>query len=285
MASSRREPTSLAQDGEIPDDSGHFTMRAVGFTLVLLALACGTKRGEVISLGPSHDASPAVDGSVGCDGADAQTAPEAATSGGAPDSDGADTATAPEAATSGGAPDSAGADAGTAPEAGTSGGAPDSAGADAGTAPEAAIEAAIAPETAADGKVCTTLANTAPAVPMTTGDDTVATGVGGSVLAGTYYLTAVLRTPSSILPQMTFRQTLRISDNTIESVSQDNDQPANNEVTTFTTDGSSIVFTGICSTRADSGGSLQYDSYTADASHLILYGVTIGITVTFTRQG
>jgi hypothetical protein len=132
---------------------------------------------------------------------------------------------------------------------------------------------------------CTTLVNSAPAIVVTTGDAAVSTGTGGTVAAGTYYLTAVVRTPSSIMPQMRLRQTLRISGNTIESVSQDNDLPANNDVTTFTTNGSSIVFTGICSTKADSGGSLEYDSYTADGTHLVLYAVTLGITVTFTRQG
>jgi hypothetical protein len=93
-----------------------------------------------------------------------------------------------------------------------------------------------------------------------------------------------VRTPSSILPQMTFHQTLRISGNTIESVAEDNDQPAKTGVITFTTSGSSIVFTSVCSTETGSGGDLQYDSYTADDSHLVLYGVTIGITVTYTRH-
>jgi len=148
-----------------------------------------------------------------------------------------------------------------------------------------AIETAIAPEAATDGEDCTTLPNTAPLVPVTTGDDRVATGVGGTVAAGTYYLTSVVRTPSSILPQMTFHQTLRISGNTIESVAQDNDKPAYTVVSTITTSGASIAFSLVCSTQNGSGGDLQYDSYTADDSHLILYGVTIGITVTFTRQG
>ena len=132
---------------------------------------------------------------------------------------------------------------------------------------------------------CTTLANTAPAIEVTTGGATVPTGTGGTVAAGIYYLTSVVRTPSSILPQMRFHQTLRISGNTIETVAQDNDQPAYTGVSTFTTSGSSIVFTSVCSTKTDSGGDLQYDSYTADASHFILYGVTIGITVAYTRQG
>jgi hypothetical protein len=221
-------------------------MRAISITLVLIALACGTKRAEVISLGPSHDASPAADGS--------------GDSGGLAEEVG-----------SGGSADSAGA--------------PGTGGADFGSAPEAAIETAIAPEAATDGEDCTTLPNTAPLVPVTTGDDRVATGVGGTVAAGTYYLTSVVRTPSSILPQMTFHQTLRISGNTIESVAQDNDKPAYTVVSTFTTSGASIAFSLVCSTQNGSGGDLQYDSYTADDSHLILYGVTIGITVTFTRQG
>jgi hypothetical protein len=144
--------------------------------------------------------------------------------------------------------------------------------------------ASTTPDSGTPGS-CTTLVNSAPAIVVTTGGATVPTGTGGTVAAGTYYLTSVVRTPTSILPEMTFHQTLRISGHTIETVAQDGDQPAYNGVTTFTTSGSSIVFTGVCSTKADSGGDLQFDSYTADATHLILYGVTIGITVTYTRQG
>jgi hypothetical protein len=132
---------------------------------------------------------------------------------------------------------------------------------------------------------CTTLANSAPAIVVTTGGATVPTGTGGTVAAGTYYLTSVVRTPTSILPQMTFRQTLRITGNTVEMAADDSYKPAFTKTSTFTTSGSSIVFTRLCSTEADSLTELQYESYTADDAHLILYGVTLGITVTYTRQG
>lgn len=132
--------------------------------------------------------------------------------------------------------------------------------------------------------MCTSLANSAPAITPTTGDASVPTGTGGTVAAGTYFLTSVVRTPTSILPEMKFRQTLTISGSSIESVSQDGDQPPNNEVLTFATSSSSIVFTIMCSTRA-AASAARYDSYTADASRLILYDVaTLGITVTYTRQ-
>jgi hypothetical protein len=220
-------------------------MKAVWIALTLLALGCDTKRAQVISLGPVHDASSAADGNAGSGG----SAEEVGSGGGG------------------------------------SGGTPGTGGADADTAAEVAIEAAVTPDATGDGQACSTLANTAPAVPVTTGDDTVATGAGGTVAAGTYYLTAIVRTPASVLPQMTFRQTLRITGNTVEMAADDSDKPAFTKTSTFTTSGSSIVFTRLCSTEADSLTELQYESYTANDAHLILYGVTLGITVTYTRQG
>ena len=133
--------------------------------------------------------------------------------------------------------------------------------------------------------VCTNLENTAPEIAVTTSDAAVPTGTGGTVAEGTYFLTAVVRTPSSpVSAQLTFRQTFRISGNTLETVAKDSDKStATKGEDTFTTNGSSIVFTRVCSSDSSSA-ELQYGSYTADATHLNLYSVPLGISVFFTRQ-
>jgi hypothetical protein len=52
---------------------------------------------------------------------------------------------------------------------------------------------------------------------------------------------------------------------------------------TFTTNGSAIAFTRVCSSES-SPTELHYDSYTADATHLNLYSVSLGLSVAFTKQ-
>jgi hypothetical protein len=138
-------------------------------------------------------------------------------------------------------------------------------------------------ESSKDGS-CTDLENTAPAIAVTTSNAAVPTGTGGTAVEGTYHLTAIVRTSTSPMPQLTFRQTLRISGNTIESADEDSDKPAFTKVSTFTTNGSSIVFSRVCSTEKDSPTELQYNSYTADATHVGLYSTSLGFTATFTKQ-
>jgi len=150
--------------------------------------------------------------------------------------------------------------------------------------PEAAAEARANPKKAPDSEACTAIANTAPAVNVTTGDATAPTGTGGTVEDGTYYLTAVVRTPASIIPQIKFRQTIRTSGNTLEMTAENSNKPAFTSVRTFTTSGSSIVFARVCSTDVGMQTETQFNSYTADATHFSLYSIGLGITVTYTKQ-